>query len=662
MRRLLSVAILMVPMARLFAQETASQDAPKPDATKTEPAASPVPTAESWLTGWIDLGYRWRSDVDGNFDAYRTFVDLGSGPKLLGAEFTLIDPKRRLFDKIRVRAYSWGGEPYQTVHVDAEKSKLYRFSADYRDIAYFDFLPSYADPLLARGILLNEQSFDTHRKTGSYQLDLFPTKRIIPYFAYERDSGSGTGATAFVTDANQFPVPNTMYDLTNLYRGGVRIELRRFHATLEEGGTTFKDDQSVFQNSGTNYGNVLTPALGQITSLTGLLAAYGIGGTSTYSKALFTANPMSWLDLYGQFLYSQPETSVSYQQNVAGNLLLENPLLFYTSQSYLLSAAAKLPHTTGSLGAEQRALNRVRIVESWLTDRLHDAGSASSNSLLTNSSTSQQIAGVLNSSLVNNYNQAEVDVFYDATSKLMVRGGYRYVWGEESDAVLPAAGLVSSDQARIRRNVGLGGFRYRPTQKLSVMAEAEVGSSGAADFRTSLYNYQRVRAQARYQAFKSVNLTADFTGLLNNNPVPGVNSNYRGQQESLSLFWSPAKIWNFQGSYTRSTVYSTLSYLDPGTLQALPSIYRDNANAATALFNVNLPRGAGAKITAGGSLFTSAGSRPTTYFQPIVTLWLPLMKHMSWFGEWRYYGYGESLYPYESFHASLVTTGLRITR
>jgi hypothetical protein len=665
------VVIVLAAFTRLFAQEQAAsqetkkQDTTKPDTSKLESAPSPVPTTETWITGWIDLGYRWRTDVGGSFDAYRTFVDLGSGPKLLGAEFTLIDPGHRFFDKVRVRAYSWGGEPYQTFHLDAEKSKLYRFSADYRDIAYFDFLPSYADPLLSRGIILNEQSFDTHRKMGSFNLDLLPTNWIIPYLGYDSNSGSGTGATAFVTDANQFPLPNTLYDRTNLYRGGVRIELRRFHATLEEGGTTFKDNQSVFQNPrSTNNGNVSTPVLGQTTSLTSLLAAYGIRGTSIYTKALFTASAAPWLDLYGQFLYSQPDTSVNYQQNVTGNLLLQNPLLFYTSQSYLLSAAAKLPHTTASLGAEQRPLQRVRIVESWLTDRLHNAGSATSNNVVTNTSTSQQIASLLNSSLVNNYNQAEVDVFYDATSKLMLRGGYRYVWGDVSDEVLPPAGLVSSDQARLRRNIGLGGVKYRPMQKLSLLAEAEVGSSGAAYFRTSLYDYQRVRAQARYQAIKSLNLTADFTALLNNNPVPGVNSNYRTQQESLSLFWTPAKIWNLQGTYTRSTVSSDINYLDPGTLQPQASKYRDNAHTATALFNLNLARGAatGARITAGGSFLISSGSRPTTYYQPIATLWLPLMKHVSWFGEWRYYGYGEAFYFYEGFRTNLVTTGLRFTR
>ena len=107
-----------------------------------------MPSAEPWLSGSIDFGYRWRADVGGSMDAYRSIVNLGSGPKLLGADFTIIDPKHRLFDQIHVRAYSWGDEPYETFHLDAKKSKLYDFTADYRDIAYFNNLPSYADPLL----------------------------------------------------------------------------------------------------------------------------------------------------------------------------------------------------------------------------------------------------------------------------------------------------------------------------------------------------------------------------------------------------------------------------------------------------------------------------------------------------------------------------------
>ena len=376
MNRLIALAFIVVPLV--------AQEAPAPPPAAETP--SPVPSGESWLTGSIDVGYRWRTDVGGSFDTYRSIVNLGSGPKLLGADFTVADPNHRAFDQIRVRANGWGDEPYQTFHLDAKKSKLYDFNADYRDIAYFNFLPSYADPLLGRGIVLNEQSFDTRRHLGSLQLDLLPGNWFIPYFAYDRDSGSGHGATTFVTDSNEFPVPNTLRDQTSLYRGGVRFELRRFHATLEQGGTTFKDDQSVFQNPGVNnLGNRTTPIFGQTTDLTNLLAAYGVRGTSIYSKALFTANATPWLDLYGQFLYSQPDANVYYQQADTGNLLLQSQLLFYSSQQYLVSAAAKMPHTSGSLGAEIRPLRRVRIVQSWLTDRLHNTGSAASTQTLTNS-------------------------------------------------------------------------------------------------------------------------------------------------------------------------------------------------------------------------------------------------------------------------------------
>ena len=207
---------------------------------------------------------------------------------------------------------------------------------------------------------------------------------------------------------------------------------------------------------------MLTPVIGQTLDLTGLQAAYGIRGTSIYSKGLFTASVASWLDLYGQFLYSQPESNVNYQEAAAGNLYLQSQVLFYSSEQFLLSAAAKMPHTTASLGAEMRPLRRVRVTESWLTDRLHNAGSAGSNQLLSGTGISQQTAALLASSLATNYNQVEIDVFFDATSKLTLRGGYRYVWGEASDVILPPAGLASSDQGKQRSNVGLGGRHVSP--------------------------------------------------------------------------------------------------------------------------------------------------------------------------------------------------------
>ncbi len=662
MKRLL---IFSVTVFAAWAQDQPTA-APQELTASATPAAAPAPAPsdQDWISGWFEVGYRWDTGVAGSLDTYRTFVNLGSGPKLLGTEFTLTDPKHRLFDQIDVRAYNWGDEPSETLHFGAKKKKRYELNADYRDFAYFNDLPSFADPLASRGVMLDEQSFDTRRHLGSYTLDLLPGNWIVPYLAFEQDSGTGTGADTFVSQPNQFPVPFTTYDRTDLFRGGVRIERRRFHVTLEQGGTTFVNNQNEYQSGATNYGNNLVPYLGQTIDLQNLAVAYGIRGSSIYSKGLITVNVASWLDLYGQVLFSQPSTNVNYTQNALGNLVSQSNLLFYTSQMYLVTAAAELPHTSGSFGAEVRPMKRVRILENWLTDRLHDAGSASSLTSYLAPGGIPSMAALLASSLASNYSQNEVNVLYDPWAKLSLRAGYRYVWGDANDLVLPAADLVSSDQGKMRSNVALVGLTYRPVQKITLSGSGEFATSGGEYFQTSLYNYQKIQAKVRYQATKTLNLSADF-GLLNNHdPQQGVNYEYSSHQESLSVMWTPPRQgWDFEGSYTRGTIYSNIGYLEPETLGPQLSLYRDNAHDVSGLFHIKLgkTKGPAPQLMAGGSAFLSSGSRPTAYYQPLARLSVPWGKRTQLFAQWTYYGYGEAFYLYEGFRTHLVTVGLRVT-
>jgi hypothetical protein len=297
---------------------------------------------------------------------------------------------------------------------------------------------------------------------------------------------------------------------------------------------------------------------------------------------------------------------------------------------------------------------------------MHNSGSSSSADTLSNPGSSQQIAAILASSLVNNYNQQESHLFWDVTSRLTFHGGYRYVWGDASDAILPLEGLAGPEQGKLRRNVGLGGLTFRPVQKMTISADAEGASSGGVYFRTSLYDYQKVRAHARYQVTGSFSLAADFNLLNNQNPLPTINYDYFAHQEALSMLWAPSggKNWSFQGSYDRSTLRSNITYLTPEFLQPAQSDYRDNAHTATALFTTKLwsYHGRVPKLSAGGSFFVSSGSRPTSYYQPLAKLFVPLTKKLSWFAEWSYYGYGEAFYLYEGFRTHLVTTGLRFSQ
>ena len=316
------------------ADEAKPADAPAP--AKADRQSCPISGASStdeWITGSIDPGYRWVSDVSGSLPTYAaSVVNLGSGPKLTGLDFTILDPKHRWFDRLDARANAWGGDPYNTAHLDVRKKGVYELSADYRNIAYFNALPSFANPFAPLGF--DEQSFDTRKRTGYVDLQLFPGKHVMPYLVFERNSTDGHGIETWVQDSNnEFAVPVLLRDSTNNYRGGIRLEYNRWHVTLEQGGTTYKnDDQASF--NGVNYGDRTSPLLGTTSVLNSLTQTYGVRGTSVYTKVLATKpRPLSAGWIYsGQFLYSKPNTNARYFDNATGNFALLSAVLLYSGQ------------------------------------------------------------------------------------------------------------------------------------------------------------------------------------------------------------------------------------------------------------------------------------------------------------------------------------------
>ncbi|HZL56908.1 MAG TPA: hypothetical protein VFC21_07495 [Bryobacteraceae bacterium] len=628
---------------------------------------SPVPPDEPVLSGSLDLGYRWVPGTGGNLATYRSIVDLGSGPKLLGADFTIINQGRRFFDRINVRAADWGHDPYSTLHIDVSRKKLYDFSGDYRNIAYYNNLPGFADPLAGSGLILNEQARDTRQRIGNWRLDLLPNRVFMPYLEYDRNSDNGTGIATFVANADEYPVTSLIRDSNQNYRGGVRIELSRLHIKVEQGGTRFRDDQRLNAGSGqTNYGNLCSPILGQTLDLTSLSEAYGVRGHSVSTDASFSANPVSWADLYGAFLYSEPVSTVNFTGLDTGNQVLLSQVLFYTGEQNLITAASKLPHSSANLGAEIRPFGRLRLVPSWLTDRINSSGSGTGQQTLTTASGVVPIASLLSSALVENSSQAAMEAFFDVTRKLTVHGGYRYVWGNASDVILPIAGLAGLEAGKIRRSVGIAGLSWHPVQNAWVNLDFEDGSSGSTYFRTSLYNYQKARIRGRHRITPALSVSASVSVLNNRNPSPGIDYAFLSHQESASLQFSPGggKIWDFEGGYTRSTLRSNIGYLDPEFLIPEQSLYRDNSHTVTAMFNLNMPAWMRYKtrLALGGSALLSSGSNPTTFYQPAAKVSIAVRKNISWIGEWRYYGFGESFYLYQGFRTQTVTAGVRITR
>jgi hypothetical protein len=635
--------------------------------TPAAAAAAAAPSADQWLTGSIDFGYRWVTGIGGSVPEYRSVVNLGEGPKLFGLDFTVLDPKKRLFDRLDARAYNWGGDPYNTAHINAIKRQIYDFSFDYQNIAYFNAVPSFANPLSPSGF--DQQSFDTHRRNTTVLLDLFPGGRIQPYVAFYRNYGYGTGIDDFVQGANNsYPVPVSLHDATNSYRAGVRFEANKYHATVEVGGTTFKeDDQSNYTDQ--NFGNRTTPVLGQQQVLNSLQQAYGIRGNSIYTRGLLTANLTSRVSFYGQFLYSQPTTDVTYSELAGGAFANVPALLLFGGQFGTATGFAIQPHVSGNAGVEVHATNRLRITESVSTDRQHDSGfglfnqalfqNLSSNpGLISSNSVAQNTLQVVNLTTV------ETNLFYDVSSKLTVRGGYRYATG---NAEVPASTLSQIgpfESGNLRRNIALAGATYRAMQKLTLNAEYEGGSSDQIYFRNSLNNYSRGRVRARYQAHNSLTLQMNFQILNNQNPSQDIRFDFLSLHATAGVYWTPnsAKRITVSAEYDRAWVNSDILYLNLPFFTPSTSSYTENAHTGTAVVDVALPRLSGGKVTAGGSFVHLTGSRPTNFYEPLARISIPVVKHVYWNTEWRYYGFSEAFYLFEGFRANTFTTGLRVTR
>jgi hypothetical protein len=386
-----------------------------------------------------------------------------------------------------------------------------------------------------------------------------------------------------------------------------------------------------------------------------------------YTKVLATASPFSWLDLNGQVLYSKPKTDARYFDIASGNFALLSALLLYNGQYNLDDSSAEGKHTLGNVGMEIRPFKRLRIIDSFSMNRYDEAGvgALTQQILLKAASVSPLVSVPGMAQNVTNYRQ-QVEAIFDVNNRITLRGGYRHEWG---DATVVAGTFSQSGflaTGALSRNVGLAGATIRPIRKLSLNLDYEGASTTQDYFRTGLYNYQKVRARAKYQASAALGFQANFAILDNQNPSQGVEYDFRSRDNSLAVFWTPngGKRISVTAEYDRTTVRSNIDFLLLPFFAPSISSYKENAHTATSTVDLVLPKVSGVvpRLSAGGSLFIAAGSRASRYYQPLGRLSVPFEKHVQWNTEWRWYGYGEQLYQYEGFRAHIFMTGLKLTR
>ncbi|MBI5085569.1 MAG: hypothetical protein HZB13_13335 [Acidobacteria bacterium] len=631
---------------------------------KDEKAAAPAPKTEKAFTGYIDAGARWVGRA-GDFNTYRSMVNLSQGLRLVGLDVGYEPAGNKLVDSLRLQAANWGGDPYNTARLDILKRGKYRYNGNYSNIAYYNHLPSFADPSRATGSFLNQRAYDTAISNFDNELQLMPGARFVPYFGFSRNSSLGSGITPLVQNGNEYPLRNVVDWGQKEVRGGVRFEMRRWHATLEEGGTWFDDNQSVYSTQALT-GNRTSPYFGQQLTLASGGQSYRIRGTGAYTKGLITANPANWLDLSGAFVRSQPQTFGELNQTQTGNFAEAGSILLYARAVDYVYGNARGPRTSGTAAAEIRAGSRLRIRQVWETDRFVINSTATERSMMYPSLTAVPVLTITpdGERLESTRSREQLEALFDLSKNFMLRGGYRWEWGSslmKSDPFVPGP---EYERGELKRGVLLAGFMARPFSRLTVNGDFEVGDGEKTYYRIGLMDTTKYRLQGRVTLPASMFFNMIYTRFENQNPNKGINYDYRSQATSAQLQWMPkgGKRLSILADYSRSTIRSDISYLYPLGLFNVRSLYADNANTGMLLADVRLPvaKSHEVKLTFGGSLVTTAGSRPSRYYQPQGRIQLPVTPKLEFFSEWRYYGLSQPyFYTYEGFRSHMYMGGLR---
>lgn len=624
-------------------------------------AGSAAAQPDAW-SGSLDLRNRWVTDVGGSSQAYRSVVNLGEGPRLFDGDLHFSRPGARWADDAYLTLNSWGGDPYNTARFGAEKKGLYDLRADYRNIAYFNNLPSFANPLLDSGVTLSQRAYDINRRQFDVDLHLWPGSRWSPFANLSRSSGDGRGVTTFVSDADEFAVNADIEDRLLTARAGLAASGRRWSATVEQGVSDLADSQAVYWNGASNPGNRRTPFVGRDLALDRLSQRYAVDGSGLFSRAIVQAQPWSRLSVTGQFLYSQPKIDATQQSDAEGQLVYLPYLASYSLLSEQSVSQAGRPRPSGNWSTELRVNRRVRIVQSWYTDRFHVAGSAALTQLL-NITPELAVEDASAQRLELRHSQNQTDLLFEPERRFTIRAGHRYAWGEA--VTTPPEfdlRLEPKTHATMRRHAALASAAARLLEgRLRMGAQAEYSPGSRAYFRGALDRYQREKLHASFRLPASLTLQGSFTNFRNRNDDPEIDLETDSRQFSAGFSWTPpgSRDVSVLADYTRSSLSSRILTVQLPFFGTGFANYRDDGHAGSLYFQSVLARGA--RLKAGGALFIGSGSRPTRFYTPQVEFDGRVSERVRWVGEWKWYGFSERIYPLENFRAHTVSAGLRVS-
>jgi hypothetical protein len=687
------LVVLAVPT---WAQEPAIGTSQEPAIDMSQlPPATPPPEQTRvgpWTTtGAVELAYRFTS-LDGSRTGYRSIVDLPRGLVLGFSRIDLRAPENDapLFDELTVEAEGGGGEPTSSFRARASKRRLYQVDYRHSRVDTFNFIPDFANPLFADGVLVAPHGWDRRRRLDTLDLTLFSGRSIEVRAGFFRSASSGLGLGTDISDAS-LVFDRDLGSRSREIKAGVAVRRPRWFLSVETGTRVTTDDEHDTLGLHTDARPGAFFDRRRETDV-----------DAPATRAILTARPFARLDVTARAVYVDydvagrlVEASGTGGSNVTTNdvtgLDTGSAVLFDTSQSL------RLP-------ADIRVTNYVRY------RRYQTTGASDGTTIFGNdpsSATRERDDRRYRDARVEDELRAEVEPFRG----LVARAGYRFarrtfdytrddrtLLAPPNDPFSTVRLLTRSDEQRA--DAWLAGLSYRFRHDARFALEMENGRepnpNWGLDARRVFYekagDYQLLRMRGAWSIYDWLEVAASFRSLdrsFLSGVIPGRDAivddplapvfvrlfdgeppleQTRSRAASVSVrldLWDGLRAG---GSYERAANTAGITYLQAIESPAAPSgferVYRftryvDDEDHVTADLAYD-PVG-WATVTGSYSLVSATGTLPVRYHQASLRAFVRFGERVGGYLEWRLYDYDDGRYDAVDFRADHALAGLRLT-
>jgi hypothetical protein len=537
-----------------------------------------------------EIGFRW-FDVSGNEGMYRTQINERSG--LLIRHLTLatgdFEGHTSLVDRFRLDVSDLGVGPAGSLRIEADRAGAYRLRVAYRGTEAFSELPAFANPLLARGVVPGQHTYDRTRRMFDVDLDVLPERAISPFVGYTFNDSDSDGTTTYTLGQDEFLLGQDLAEKDRELRLGAAFHFGAFSGRVTQGWRSFDGTETVVLGSGANGGNNEGAVRGQPVQASSITRTSSTDGSTPFTNVFLTGRWAKRIQATGTFVRFAAESDTDGSEDARGSFVSFALGRFFTGLESSIASRARNDTWRGGARVEATVFPNVDVSAGFEREHQELTGSALVNTLYLQSITfggadARDLATVLDAE--NGIDREQDTLHFGAAARAVGPFSFRAEVRRTAQDITIDPSLEEIVVPGAQGGTVQRAIRTFDTNAQFSRSKLVVGLAWRHDtaddpvFRTDFLDRDRVRLRASWSTPNDMfraGVTAEDLDQSNDDPSIGYDAETR--QVGADLEVAPIAMLRLRGGYSRYETDSTVRIRRPENFLIDESVHAEDGRS-----------------------------------------------------------------------------------